>query len=143
MIPVSCMLSMKLVATAVGAKRATMCDPARAERSTGYVVGAPSNAVVTIADNDEALPTLGSATLSWTPPTEREDGSVLDNLAGYKVHYGTNQSNLGTVVVLDNPGLSSYVVDNLGQGTWYFAVTAYDADGRESNFSNVGSKMIL
>jgi hypothetical protein len=35
------------------------------------------------------------------------------------------------------------VVDNLGQGTWYFAVTAYDADGRESNFSNVGSKMIL
>jgi Cys-tRNA(Pro)/Cys-tRNA(Cys) deacylase len=38
-LPVSCMLSMKLVATAVGAKRATMCDPARAERSTGYVVG--------------------------------------------------------------------------------------------------------
>lgn len=38
-LPVSCMLSMKLVAAAVGAKRATMCDPARAERSTGFVVG--------------------------------------------------------------------------------------------------------
>ena len=100
-------------------------------------------ASVTIADNDEVAPTVGNATLSWTPPTEREDGSTLDNLAGYKVHYGTNQSNLGTVVVLDNPGLSTYVVDNLEQGTWYFAVTAYDADGRESNFSNVGSKMIL
>jgi Cys-tRNA(Pro)/Cys-tRNA(Cys) deacylase len=38
-IPVSCQLSMKLVAAAVGAKRAAMCDPARAERSSGYVVG--------------------------------------------------------------------------------------------------------
>jgi Cys-tRNA(Pro)/Cys-tRNA(Cys) deacylase len=38
-IPVSCQLSMKLVAAAVGAKRAAMCEPARAERSSGYVVG--------------------------------------------------------------------------------------------------------
>lgn len=38
-IPVSCTLSLKRVAGALGAKRATMCDPARAERSTGYVVG--------------------------------------------------------------------------------------------------------
>ena len=38
-IPVSCQLSMKRVAAAVGAKKATMCDPARAERSSGYVVG--------------------------------------------------------------------------------------------------------
>lgn len=38
-IPVSCQLSMKLVAAAAGAKRAAMCDPADAERSSGYVVG--------------------------------------------------------------------------------------------------------
>ncbi len=38
-VPVSCQLSMKRVATAVGAKRATMCDPAVAERSSGYIVG--------------------------------------------------------------------------------------------------------
>ncbi len=38
-VPVSCQLSLKKVAAAVGAKRATMCDPARAERSSGYVVG--------------------------------------------------------------------------------------------------------
>jgi len=100
-------------------------------------------ATVTIADDDTALPTVGSATLNWTPPTQREDGSTLDNLAGYKVHYGLSQGNLNTVVVLDNAGLSSYVVDNLEKGTWYFAVTAFDAAGRESQFSNIGSKMIL
>lgn len=39
LVPVSCQLSMKRVAAAVGAKRATMCEPARAERSSGYIVG--------------------------------------------------------------------------------------------------------
>ncbi len=38
-VPVSCQLSMKRVAAAAGAKKATMCDPARAERSSGYIVG--------------------------------------------------------------------------------------------------------
>lgn len=38
-LPVSCHLSMKLIAAAAGAKKATMCDPAVAERSSGYVIG--------------------------------------------------------------------------------------------------------
>ena len=38
-VPVSCQLSMKRIAAAVGAKKATMCEPARAERSSGYIVG--------------------------------------------------------------------------------------------------------
>ena len=38
-VPVSCQLSMKRVAAAAGAKKATMCDPERAERSSGYIVG--------------------------------------------------------------------------------------------------------
>ncbi len=38
-IPVTCKLSLKLAASALGRKRVEMCDPARAERATGYVVG--------------------------------------------------------------------------------------------------------
>mgnify|MGYP000099484075 FL=1 len=38
-VPVSCQLSMKRVAAVAGAKKATMCDPAVAERSSGYIVG--------------------------------------------------------------------------------------------------------
>ena len=41
-IPVSSMLSMKLVAKAAGAKKATMAEPAAVERSTGYVLGGVS-----------------------------------------------------------------------------------------------------
>ena len=38
-VPVSTRLGLKAISAAVGAKRADMCDPGRAERLTGYVVG--------------------------------------------------------------------------------------------------------
>jgi Cys-tRNA(Pro)/Cys-tRNA(Cys) deacylase len=38
-VPVSAQLSLKELAAAVAGKRAEMCDPAAAERITGYVVG--------------------------------------------------------------------------------------------------------
>jgi Cys-tRNA(Pro)/Cys-tRNA(Cys) deacylase len=38
-VPVTCQLSLKAIAAAVGTKRAEMCRPEVAERLTGYVVG--------------------------------------------------------------------------------------------------------
>lgn len=41
-VPVSSMLSMKLMAKAAGAKKAVMAEPSDVERSTGYVLGGVS-----------------------------------------------------------------------------------------------------
>lgn len=41
-VPVSSMLSMKLIAKAIGAKKASMAEASDVERSTGYVLGGVS-----------------------------------------------------------------------------------------------------
>jgi hypothetical protein len=86
--------------------------------------------------------TTGSASLSWAPPTRNTDGSTLTNLAGYRVSYGTSASSLTRVVTISNPGISSYVVEGLTAGTWYFSIKAYTSSGTESAASTVASKSI-
>lgn len=76
-------------------------------------------------------PQTGSATLSWSPPTQNTNGSVLTDLAGYRIHYGTTP-NLGQSVTIANPGLTRYVISGLTAATWYFELTAYDKAGIES-----------
>jgi len=75
----------------------------------------------------------GVATLDWMPPTSNSDGSVLTNLAGYTVYYGTSPNDLSKTIKVSNPGLTAYTVEGLTSGKWYFAVTAHSADGVESN----------
>lgn len=86
---------------------------------------------------------FGTATLIWLPPTTNEDGSVLEDLAGYKLYYGISSNALTNVITINNPGLSVYVVEGLAvNATYYFAVKAIDFSGNESIFSNIVSKYI-
>lgn len=82
----------------------------------------------------------GSVTLSWTPPTMNDDGSPL-KLTGYRIYWGPSDDDFTHSVVVDNPGLTRYVVDQLAGGTWYFVATAL-SDDRESEFSNVFSMTV-
>jgi hypothetical protein len=84
----------------------------------------------------------GRATISWLPPTTNTDGSTLANLAGYHINYGTSASALNTVATVATPGVTSYMVDNLAPGSWYFSVKAYNSAGQESSASTVVSKPI-
>jgi hypothetical protein len=87
--------------------------------------------------------TTGSATVNWQPPTANSNGTAITNLAGYTISYGTNASNLSSSVKVANPGLTSYVIENLTAGTtYYFGVTAYNSAGESSTVSNVASKKI-
>jgi hypothetical protein len=81
----------------------------------------------------------GSATLSWNPPTENSDGSVLTDLAGYRIYYGRNPAMLNHRIDLDNPGLTRYVVENLFAARWFFAMTSVAGNGLESRRSRIVS----
>jgi hypothetical protein len=84
----------------------------------------------------------GSITLSWTPPSQNTDGSPLTNLAGYRIYYGTAAGSYPNQIVVNNPGLSRYVVENLSPGTYYFVSTAVNSQGVESDFSNMAEKTV-
>lgn len=130
-------------------------------QATGAVTGTPQSADVgtysgiriTVSDGT-ATATLtafaitvtdigtGSASLSWTPPTQNSDGSTLADLAGYRIAYGRNAGSLDRSVSLSNPSLNRYMVENLSSGTWFFAVSAVNSQGVASGASNVASKTI-
>lgn len=85
---------------------------------------------------------MGTATLSWQAPTTTTDGEALTDLAGYRIYYGTNASDLTASIQLTGVGLQTYVIDGLGPGTWYFAIKAVTSAGAESALSDVVSKTI-
>jgi Putative Ig domain len=130
--------------------------------STGKISGTPtgadvatySNIRVTVSDGKGGSASTGmfaitvtdigtgSVTLSWTPPTQNDDGSALTDLTGYEVRYGTNQANLDRSVQVTNPSVNTFVVDSLTAGTWFFAVRSINSSGNGSVMSNVASKTI-
>jgi hypothetical protein len=85
---------------------------------------------------------LGSATLSWNPPTDNTDGSALTDLSGYRVYYGRSKQDLKRSVVIDNPGLTRYVIENLSPARWHFTMTSVNSAGLESQRSPIVSKVI-
>ena len=116
-------------------------------------VGSYANISISVSDSSlgDTLPeftitvnqiSLGSVTLNWTPPTQNTDGSVLTNLAGFKIYYGTSPENYPNQITINNPGITTFLVDNLTPNTWYFVSTAFNSAGEESDVSNVATRTI-
>ncbi len=88
----------------------------------------------------------GVAGLSWAKPTTNDDGSPMTNLAGYQVYFAQGTpvtlANSQSVAVL-NPNQTSFELDQLAPGTYYFTVTAVNLQGAESSMSNEAIKTIL
>jgi len=133
--------------------------------NTGALSGTPavgqagtySNIVISVSDGSlsASLPAFniqvtqqtsvsyGTATLSWTPPTEYTDNSSLTDLAGYRIYYGTTAGAYTNVIDIKSPGITEYVIDNLVVNqTYHFVITAYNAAGTESGYSEPRSKTI-
>lgn len=69
-----------------------------------------------------------SVTLAW-------DASPSPEVTGYKIYYGPSSRNYTNVINVGNVLMAT--VTNLSTGaTYFFAATAYDGGGLESDFSN-------
>jgi Putative Ig domain len=84
----------------------------------------------------------GSANLTWVAPTTNTDGTPLTDLGGFTINYGSSPSALTQTINVANAMATTYTVQGLAAGTWYFTVTAYTSVGTQSAPSDVASKTI-
>jgi hypothetical protein len=116
-------------------------------------VGSDGNIIISVSDGTSSASLAafsisvtqaasGSATLTWSAPTQNTNGTPLTNLAGFHIYYGTSASNLNQSVQIANPGLTTYVFSSLASGTWYFSINDYTTAGTESAVSNIASTTI-
>lgn len=119
-------------------------------------VGTTSNIVISVSDGTttRSLPgfgitvnanqVVGTARVSWDAPVARENGDALSmqQINGYKVYYGSQQGNYPNSVTINDAYTTEVTIGNLASGTYYFVVTVVDTQGNESEYSNVGSKVI-
>lgn len=127
---------------------------ARFNSSTGMLTGQPTLAdlgiydgiTVSVSDGTSSaslLPfsvtvsqtALGVVTLSWDAPTQNSDGSPLMDLAGYKIYVRKNSGSYQQEVKLDNPSVTTYVIEELSPATYHFAAKAFNTSGVDSSFS--------
>lgn len=126
-------------------------DWATFEASTGLLSGTPpegssgtyTGIEISVSDGrtvvvlqsfnvDVSPPVYGSAELEWEAPTQNEDGTALSDLSGYVIRYGRSPGALDRSVSIPNTAVTSYVVENLVEGTWYFSLSAVNQGGVES-----------
>jgi len=116
-------------------------------------VGTYQNISITVSDGQltSSIPAfsitvdqiaVGQVTLSWTAPTQNTDGTALNDLAGYRIYYGTSPGSYPNPISINSAGITTYVVGNLSPGTYYFVSTAVNSMGIESDYSNVAQKVV-
>ncbi len=70
-----------------------------------------------------------SVRLAWDPSTNH-------SVAGYKIHYGATSGNYTHTVRVKGRLTAQALIENLEEGkTYFFAITSYDAKGKESALS--------
>jgi hypothetical protein len=127
------------------------------DNKTGRLSGTPgsagtfSNIRISVSDGQstDALPTFsitvndaapqtGSASLSWTAPVTRADGSALalSEISGYTLYYGASAGNYPNSLNINDGSATSATITDLPLGTYYAVVTTLDSGGRESSYSN-------
>lgn len=101
-----------------------------------------SNSISSVTSSSATLAVLAtaqsySASLTWSRPTKREDGTTLysSEISGFNIYYATSSTGSMTRISSLASSQLSYVVNNLSTGSHYFALSTVDSDGVESSLS--------
>lgn len=85
-------------------------------------------------------PGVQTAILTWSAPTTNTDGTAYANPGGFRIQYGRSATVLDTSAYIQDPAARTWTTPSLATGAWFFGVRAYNAQGLESDLSNVATK---
>lgn len=86
--------------------------------------------------------------INWQAPTQNVDGSPLTDLAGYKLYIGEDSRDYSIVESIQDAEATSATLTvpipwlTMGDNTVYLAMTALDAEGNESVYSNEVTRVL-
>ncbi len=73
--------------------------------------------------------------IHWLPVTEFSDGSAITSIDHYQIHYGHETDQLNNIIMSRNPNITSYIINDLDAGEYYFAMVAVAENGEKSEMS--------
>ncbi len=84
------------------------------------------------------------ATLTWTVPTSRADGSPLapSEIAGYEIYMIAESTGARSVIPVSDSAATRHTMSGLSADTYHFSMVALDTAGNPSELSAVVSKTI-
>jgi hypothetical protein len=100
------------------------------------MVHRPDGVLVKVGATAAAPQGSRTATLQWDKNTEAD-------LAGYRVYMGSSPGVFTHVYEVASKDANSFELNDLGLGTYFFSITAYDTANNESAFSTSVAKAIL
>jgi Putative Ig domain len=114
-------------------------EPANAGTSGSILIsvsdGGTSSALAPFSIDVVQSATAGAASLSWLSPPANSNGTL--EVEGYHIYFGNSATNLTHVVNVESPSATSFVINNLPAGTWYFGIAAYNVEKVESSLSAI------
>lgn len=120
---------------------ACMAELGRQTAAATYSCKTPVTSDVVTIIPDPPPPILGSATLTWTAPTQNIDGTSYSDAFGFVISYGTTPD-LPQFIDVNDPNARSYIVQGLSAGTYYFCIRARNTSNVRSDCSTVVSKTL-
>jgi hypothetical protein len=95
--------------------------------TTEALDGAVNTPPVIISPQPLPSTTGSSVTLTWTAPLTRVDGGslALGDIKDYELRYGQQPGSLNTKIYISG-AQTSFTIENLDKGTWYFQMRTHD-----------------
>jgi hypothetical protein len=109
--------------------------------NTGETSTSPTDSGTATIDS---APQIGHATLNWSIPATRSNGTPLpiSEISGYTLYYGVSAGEYVNAINISDAYTTSATVTDLPLGTYYFVVTAHDNNGLESAHSATATKVV-